>query len=143
MPSVAIGSAQLNVYDAIGSPGTDLTFFDWLEMGLSHPGLGSVSLPSFRVRGESLDFWKQRLLAAGIPSEWGEDPAGRRRLKFCDPEGQSLALVDDTGLAGESVPWDKMVLAGMAIRGILGVNLERARPDGTRRTHRLIGIHDD
>lgn len=119
--------------DAVASPGTDLTFFDWPLIGPNRPGAGTVARTTFRVRGDQLEAWEARLKEAAVPTEWDEDAAGRRRLLFADPEGQALALVDDSGLNGEVVPWAKTLPAEMATRGILGVDLMSARPTHTAR----------
>src|ERR1044072_4557560 len=114
--------------DAVGSPGTDMTFFDWPTIGANQPGPGTIGLTSFRVPGASLGYWEERLREAGSQPERDEGS-----IRFGDPEGQRLELVDETGLAGGGQPWDKFVPAEHAIRGILGVDLESARPDSTHR----------
>ncbi len=118
--------------DAVGSPGTDMTFFDWPKIGANVPGPGTVSLTSFRIPGDSLEWWEARLDAAEAFPELGPDEFGRTRIQFMDPEGQRLELVDDTGFGGNAVPWAATVPADRALRGIVGVNLESARPDMTR-----------
>lgn len=114
--------------DAVGSPGTDMTFFDWPTIGMNQPGPGTIALTSFRIPGSSLEFWEDRLREAGTHPERDEGA-----IRFSDPEGQRLELVDDSGLAGGGEPWDKALPAEHAIRGILGVDLESARPDSTHR----------
>lgn len=128
-----VSAYHLFYADAVASPGTDLTFFDWPTIDDNRPGPGSVGLTTLRVAGSALEFWEARLSAAGVVVVRDEDLSGRARLTFADPEGQRLALVDDTGMRGEVTPWDKMLPAEMATRGILGVNLDSARPDATRR----------
>ena len=126
-----VSAYHLFYADAVGTPGTDLTFFDWPTMGPNKPGPGTVSLTTLRVRGEALDAWESRLKDIGVPTERDQDPAGRARLLFADPEGQSLALIDDSGLPGEIVPWDKTLPAELATRGIFGLDIESARPEST------------
>ncbi len=128
-----VSAYHLFYADEVGSPGTDLTFFDWPTIGPDRPGLGTVSLTTLRARGDSLPAWAERLREAGMFVEQDQDLSGRARLLFSDPEGQRLALVDDAGLPGEVVPWAKTLPADMATRGILGVDLQSARPDSTRR----------
>ena len=129
--------------DAVASPGMDLTFFDWPNVPTNQPGPGTVGLTTLRVPGASLGEWEARLSGLGISVIRDQDLTGRARLQFADGEGQRLALVDDTGLAGEIVPWDRMVPAAMAVRGILGVDIESARPDSTRRVLTdLLGYQD-
>ena len=120
--------------DAAGSPGTDMTFFDWPNIGSNQPGAGTISLTSFRVPGDSLEWWEARLEAVGCYPETDQDELGRSRILFSDPEGQSLELVDDTAIAGASLtPWASTVAAERAIRGIIGVDLVSGRPEATSR----------
>lgn len=129
--------------DSVGSPGTDMTFFDWSTIGQEHPGIGSVGLTTFRVPGSSLEAWEARLNEAGCGPIRDLDEFDRNRITFADPEGQRLALVDDTGLPLNSSPWDKVVPADEAIKGILGVHLDSARPDMTKRVlTELLGFND-
>src|SRR6185312_11180219 len=99
----------------------------------NQPGPGSPSLTSFRVPTASLEWWEARLEVAGAFPELGVDEMGRSRLLFTDPEGQSLELVDDTDLPSDSTPWTAVVAAERSIKGILGVDLDSARPDATSR----------
>jgi glyoxalase family protein len=129
-----VSAYHLFYADAVGSPGTDMTFFDWPNISSNSPGPGTVALTSFRIPGEALEWWEARLEAAGCFPETDQDELGRSRILFTDPEGQSLELVDDTGLAGGSLnPWTANVAAERAIRGIGGVDLISARPQGTIR----------
>ncbi|MEA2552639.1 MAG: glyoxalase family protein [Fimbriimonadaceae bacterium] len=128
-----VSAYHLFYADKVGTPGTDMTFFDWPMIGHNSPGAGSVALTTFRVPGEALDWWEQRLTDAATHPERGEDDEGRPNLLFADFEGQRLELVDDTGLPGKAVPWTAVVPEENAIRGILGVTIESGRPDSTAR----------
>ena len=128
-----VSAYHLFYADAVGSPGTDMTFFDWPMIGANVPGAGSIALTTFRVPGASLDWWESRLLEAGSHPERGTDAQGRANILFADSEGQRMELADDTGLGTNAKPWDAAVPADNAIRGILGVTLESARPDSTVR----------
>jgi len=105
--------------DGVGSPGTDLTFFDW-PAEPERRGTRSIVRTGLRVRGEaSLLWWSDRLrdhdLSAGELVERG----GRLVLELEDPEGQRLALVDDHGLGDSPEPWDRSpVPAHHQIRGL-------------------------
>jgi len=127
-----VSAYHLFYADGAGTPGTDMTFFDWPTIGANQPGPASASLTSFRVPSESLEWWEARLEQAGAFPELGADETGRTRLLFTDPEGQSLALVDDNGLPSDATPWTAVVPEARSIRGILGVDLDSARPDATR-----------
>lgn len=119
--------------DAVASPGTDLTFFDWKGIGATTLGGGMAGVTIFRVAGEAaLDWWEQRLTALHLPVDRGVDGLERANLLFADAEGQSFELVDDSGLQGGAQPWDKTVPEQYGLRGILGVDLFSLRPDATR-----------
>lgn len=109
--------------DSVATPGTDLTFFDWPKAGLNHPGPGTVGLTELRVESEgALDFWESRLRDARVGQERTE-----QGLSFADPEGQALRLVNGSGLPSDAAPWDPVVPAENAIRGILGVEYSCVR----------------
>ncbi|MDR3689800.1 MAG: ring-cleaving dioxygenase [Fimbriimonas sp.] len=128
-----VSAYHLFYADAVGSPGTDMTFFDWPMIGSAVPGPGTVAVTSFKVPGESLEWWEARLLEADAYPELAPDEFDRSRIQFTDPEGQRLELVDDTGLAGQSTPWSAHVPPEWAIRGFFGVELDSARPLMTQR----------
>jgi glyoxalase family protein len=101
-----VSAYHLFYADALGSPGTDLTFFDW-PVGRERRGTRSIVRTALRVAGqEALDNWARRLDEAGVRRGPVREVDGRRQLDFEDPEGQRLALVDDGG-AGPSHPWDR------------------------------------
>ncbi len=127
-----VKSYHLFYADAVGSPGTDMTFFDLPMAHPSAPGAGSVSLTSFRIPSEAVEWWETRLAGAGTLPETDQDELGRTVIQFIDPEGQRLELVADSGIAGgSSSPWTAEVPAERAIRGFIGVDITTARPEGT------------
>ncbi|MEJ2667205.1 MAG: ring-cleaving dioxygenase [Deinococcales bacterium] len=106
--------------DGKGSPGSDLTFFDWALAAPERRGTHSVARTALRIAGgdESLSWWRARLQAAGASVQPPVEVDGRRTLPFEDPEGQRLALVDDGG-AGDAYPWhDAPVPLERQIRGL-------------------------
>lgn len=128
-----VSAYHLFYADALGTPGTDLTFFDWPSSPANRPGPGSASRTTLRVPAGALDFWADRLAAAGAHFERDTDLQGRDRIALTDPEGQSLALIDDAGLPTDAVAWDQGVPADKAIRGLYSVDLDSARPESTAR----------
>ncbi len=123
-----VSAYHLFYADSVGSPGTDLTFFDWPNIGSTVPGPGTVSLTSFRIPSSSIGWWAERLEKAGLSPEVDENA-----ITFADPEGQRLELVAHDDKPNTSVPWGKVVEANHAIQGIAGVSLESARPASTIR----------
>jgi glyoxalase family protein len=104
--------------DGQASPGTDLTFFDW-PVGRERRGTHSIVRTGLRVGSdESLRWWKERLVANGVPSGEIDSIGGHSALDFEDPEGQRFRLVSDGGV-GAAHPWDKSpVPAEHQIRGL-------------------------
>lgn len=103
--------------DGVGSPGTDITFFDW-PVGRERRGTHAVTRTGFRVKDEAaLTFWQHRLTMNGVKLEMIADVAGRPTLNFEDHEGQRLALIADG--EGEVHPWtESSVPAAHQIRGL-------------------------
>jgi glyoxalase family protein len=100
-----VSAYHLFYADAVGSPGTDLTFFDW-PVPPERRGTHSIVRTCLRVRDEdALRFWSGRLAEHGV--EPGEilRRDGRATLDFEDPEGQRLSLVVDGGEGPEFEPW--------------------------------------
>lgn len=89
--------------DAAGTPGTDLTFFPWPEMGPARHGPGTATRVSFAVRLGSLPYWRERLDSMGGSPGPLEVRFGENVMPFQDPHGLPLALVETGG--GPAVPW--------------------------------------
>lgn len=79
--------------DEQGDAGSDITFFEYPGAPRGRAGDGMVHRIAFRVGSEAaLDFWDQRLTAAGADTARGD-----AHLRFDDPEGLGLELrVDAT-----------------------------------------------
>lgn len=91
--------------DAIGRPGTELTFFEWSHVPKRQPGTGEVAETGLRIPSEAaLDWWEARLRNDGRMIVRGRTTrAGRAALRFSDVEGQPFALiVDATGTEPET-----------------------------------------
>ncbi|WP_282024970.1 ring-cleaving dioxygenase [Limimaricola cinnabarinus] len=102
--------------DGAGSPGTDLTFFDW-PAPAERRGTRSISRTGLRVTEASLDYWAGRLRDRGVKTGEIATLDGRATLDFEDPEGQRFRLTADEG--GESHPWAQSpVPAKHQIRGL-------------------------
>jgi glyoxalase family protein len=113
-----VSAYHLFYADALGTPGTDLTFFDW-DVAPEVRGTRSITCTHLRVAGlPALQFWERHLADHGITSTGIAERDGRLTLDFEDPEGQRLALVDDHG-AGQAHPWKRSpVPAEHQVRGL-------------------------
>ncbi|MDZ5711187.1 ring-cleaving dioxygenase [Jeotgalibacillus haloalkalitolerans] len=101
-------SYHLFYADGVGSPGTDMTYFDIPMAGRTYPGVSSISNTAFRVpTTESLHYWKKRFEELNVRHDDIEKRAGRDTLYFEDEEGSRLMLVADNGEEGVApgVPW--------------------------------------
>ncbi len=112
--------------DERGNPGTEVTFFDIPNAAPLRPGIHSISRIALRVTGQdTLAWWQERFDTLGVTHDPLTTEAGRAVLAFRDPEGQRLALIDDTDapLPG-GTPWAKSTTpAPQGIRGLGAVTL--------------------
>ena len=141
--------------DGLASPGSDVTFFDW-PAARERRGSGSVVRTGLRVPGgAALDWWGDRLSAAGVRHRGVGERDGHLVLDFEDPEGQRLSLVGDPGNGphhpwlGSPVPRDYQILGLGAIalstariaetdamlRNVLGMERARSFRDGDAEAH--------
>jgi glyoxalase family protein len=109
--------------DGLGSPGTDITFFDW-PVGREKRGTHSIVRTGLRIKGEAaFKWWADHLKARGVAAEKVAERDGRLTLDFEDFEGQRLSLVNDDG-TGETHPWNESPIAAEnQIRGLGPITL--------------------
>lgn len=120
-----ISAYHLFYADKIGTPGTDMTFFDWPYIGQDRRGTDSIVATAFRVNGrEALEYWLERFAQYRVEHNEIELFDGLEILRFEDPEGQRLMLVDDGNSNVEGEIWDgSEVPLAYAIRGFYAVLL--------------------
>ncbi len=125
-----VSAYHLFYADAKGSPGTDLTFFDW-PVPRERRGTHAITRTHLRVAGlDALMWWAQHLREHGVATGEIAERDGRLTLDVEDPEGQRLALVDDRGV-GEAHPWERSpVPAGYQVRGLgpIVLSVPRLKP---------------
>lgn len=91
-------SYHLFYADAVGTPGTDMTYFDIPNAGRTYAGISSISNTGFRVKSEdALLFWKERFSKMDVSHDEIKERFGRKTLYFEDFEGSRLMLVVDDG----------------------------------------------
>jgi glyoxalase family protein len=127
-----VSAYHLFYADAQGSPGSDLTFFDWAHSPRQRNGNNSISTTSLRVGGrEALEWWLGRFDQLKVGHSTILERAGRAVIDFEDGEGQRLSLVDD-GNAGEFFPWPgSPVPAAHQIRGLGPVTITIPKLEAT------------
>lgn len=132
------GAYHLFYADGVGTPGSDLTFFDW-PLAPEQRGTHSIIRTMLRVQGAaSLEWWANRLRTAGVAIGEIVERDGRLTLDLTDPEGQRLALIDDGG-SGSFVPWyGSTVPPEYQIRGLGPVVLSVPRLGPTDAVLRMV-----
>jgi glyoxalase family protein len=106
--------------DERGSPGADITFFEYPGAIPGRAGDGMVHTIAFRVGSEdSLDFWHDRVGGRRLDSA----------LHFEDPEGLGLQLVLDDGKDEPLVAEHSEIPEEHALRGFAGVHAYSSSPE--------------
>ncbi|TVP96421.1 MAG: ring-cleaving dioxygenase [Acholeplasmatales bacterium] len=117
-----IGTYHLFFADAVGSPGTDMTFFDFAGIAPAKKGTDELSRTGFRVPDDAaLAYWVRRFDHFKVRHEGVKSVLGRNMLFFEDFDHQAYALVSDTGVRGVAagMPWEEAsVPAPFAITGL-------------------------
>jgi glyoxalase family protein len=115
--------------DEDGSPGADLTFFEYPGLFRGRPGAGMIHRIALRVgSSEALEFWARRLASAGLESTLEDD-----RLRFEDPEGLGLELTAAPTTDQPLVAEHPEIPQQFALRGFAGVRAYSRRPEASRR----------
>lgn len=119
--------------DAVGTPGTSMTFFPWEDIADGKIGSGQVSRTAFRVPEGSLDYWKNRFEDRGVEHDERTERFGETVLPFRDPDGLPVELVA-TAIPDDdpTSPWTEFVPEKAAIRGFHSVTLWVADPTPTQ-----------
>ncbi|TMC24121.1 MAG: ring-cleaving dioxygenase [Chloroflexi bacterium] len=117
--------------DALGHPGTALTFFSWPGYPMGRRGTGQVTTTSFSIPIAALDYWRARLMHYGVQFEEPVQRFDEQVLAFTDHEGLGRELVDHAG-AEQRAGWrEGSIPAEHAIRGFYNVTLSITRYDVT------------
>ncbi len=114
--------------DERGSPGADITFFEYPGARRGRAGAGMVHTVSFRVASEAaLTFWAERLSDQDISVT--RSPG---RMRFEDPEGLGLELVVSEAADEPLVAWHPEIPAEVALEGFDGVRAFAGEPEHSR-----------
>jgi glyoxalase family protein len=128
-----VSAYHLFYADGQGSPGTDITFFDW-PAAPEQRGTHAIVRTGLRVGGEAaVRWWKERFENRKVRHRDIVDRDGRRTLDFEDLEGQRFSVIDD-GATGEAHPWEKSpVPAEHQIRGLGPITISVPKVERTAR----------
>ncbi len=115
-----------------GTPSTIMTTFPYKgkDVRVGARGAGQITVTSFSVPENSLDFWKQRLTEHGVAVQDHEPRFGEEVLSFEDPSGLIIELVAND--KDDRTPWTLHDIGERnAIRGIHSVTLLIRSPGNT------------
>ena len=127
--------------DEIGHPGTILTFFPWPTAPHGRLGSGQLTVTSFAIPQESVQFWIDRLKQAEIEFSGPRDRFGETALAFSDPDGLRLELIATTKANGNHGWKNGYVPSKYAIRCLYGVTLTETSLNGTHELLLKMGFH--
>lgn len=110
-----INQDDINTYhlffaDDKGSPGTDVTFFDFQGIAKNHKGSDEISRIGLRVKSDqALAYWLKRFELYQVKHEGIKKVFGRKTIFFEDFDDQEYALFSDESIRGISggEPWHK------------------------------------
>jgi glyoxalase family protein len=118
--------------DEEGSPGADLTFFEYPDAAPGKAGAGMVHRIVWRVSArEALEFWRERLSSRGAAAELTENS-----LLFTDPEGLGHELVVTSAQDEPLSALSPEIPPEHALQGFEGV---RAYSNAPALSERLLG----
>jgi glyoxalase family protein len=87
------GSYHLYFGDAIGHPGSVITFFEWPGAAKGHPGIGGTHHYALQVHDyDALLKWKRRLVDLGLSVDGPLDRHYFKSIYFNDPDGTILEI---------------------------------------------------
>ncbi|GIN58559.1 glyoxalase [Lederbergia ruris] len=96
--------------DDKGSPGTDMTFFDFPGIPKGIHGTNEIAKTSFRVPNDkALEYWVKRFDRLGINHKEITEQFGKKTLSFVDFDEQAYQLISDENNQGvpAGTPWQK------------------------------------
>ncbi|HWJ76466.1 MAG TPA: ring-cleaving dioxygenase [Niallia sp.] len=105
-----IQTYHLYFTDDVGSPGTDMTFFDFPGIPKGEHGTNEISKTSFRVpTDEALEYWVKRFDKYEVSHKGIKEQFGKKIVSFVDFDDQQYQLISDEKNRGvkAGTPWQK------------------------------------
>ncbi|WP_040286277.1 ring-cleaving dioxygenase [Sporosarcina koreensis] len=116
--------------DDMGSPGTDMTFFDFPGIPKGTHGTNEIHKTAFRVPSdEALGYWVKRFDKYDVRHSGIQEVFGKQTISFTDFDDQQYMLASDEGNTGVApgTPWqDGPVPLEYAITGLGPVHIRIA-----------------
>jgi glyoxalase family protein len=116
------GTYHFYLGDAIGTPGTILTFFPWPGVRRGSRGAGEVEATAFAIAPGSVNYWLERLQEYHVPAERLPERFGEEVIRLADTDGMLIELLA-TRSGDEVQPWiEGPVPVEHSLRGIHSVS---------------------
>jgi glyoxalase family protein len=90
--------------DAVGTPGTILTFFPWPGAHRGQRGAGEVETTALVIPSDSVSYWLERLREYHVSAERLPERFGEQVIRLLDTDGMMLELIASNH-HGEIQPW--------------------------------------
>ena len=130
-------SYHLYYGDAVGSPGSIMTFFVWTGAFRGRHGTGQTAVTSFAIPRASVEFWKTRLRERRVTLRTEEQRFGEHVLRFDDPDGLAIELVA-SDQRDNRAPWTGAAAAVPAEHGVRGFHSVTLSEEGYELTAGLL-----
>ena len=94
--------------DDTGSPGTDMTFFDFPGIPKGTHGTNEIYKTGFRVPSDAaIEYWEKRFDRLHVKHSGIQDQFGKKTISFVDFDDQQYQLVSDENNVGvaSGTPW--------------------------------------
>jgi glyoxalase family protein len=123
-----------------GSPGTIMTFFPYLGIPQGRKGKGQLTVTSFSISENAIDYWMKRLEKFHIPYNHPEERFNKELcLYFEDNDGLGLELVANKNDERNGFTYGNIPLE-FAIKGFYGITLSE---EGYEKTAGLLTTQMD
>lgn len=119
--------------DDTGSPGTDMTFFDFPGIPKGQHGTNEIYKTAFRVPNDAaIDYWLNRFDRLEVKHSGIKEQFGKKTISFVDFDDQQYQLISDENNEGvpSGTPWQKgPIPLEFAITGLGPIHVRIAQID--------------
>ena len=126
--------------DRTGRPGTAITFFAWPGARRGTRGTGQVNATSFAIPQNTIEFWKSRFSDHHVFCEELPPRFGAAALRFSDPDGLLLELIESAQLDDVDLKFESEVPKKFAIHGFHAPTLEVQQLQSTEELLAALGF---
>ncbi|WP_194972601.1 ring-cleaving dioxygenase [Aquiflexum lacus] len=121
--------------DEVGNPGTIMTFFPYTGLVRGRKGKGQLTVTSFSIPENSLDYWMKRLERFNIPFESPQQRFDNEVfIYFEDTDGLGIELVANNTDTRKGFTYGQIPIE-YAVKGFYGVSLSE---EGYEKTANLL-----